>query len=414
MTTLAAPVPLRQDAPTIGLVSFVHGLSHFCQLVVPPLFPFIGASMGLSNVELGMLMTTFFVVSFLGQAAAGFFVDRLGASRVLYAGLALLSVAALGLGASPGYGALLVCMAVAGLGNSVFHPVDFSILNARISAGRLGHAYAAHGISGSLGWAMAPVFVIGITQATGSWRVALFSVAVLVLAVLLLVWLCRGWLALAPSGALAPRPAGEPAPAAESPLAFLRLPAVWSCFAFFLVATLALGAVKSFAPLAAGHLHGIAAADVAMFVSIFMACSAAGMVLGGHLAREQRRSTTLVACGYGTAACMALLLGLGQWSAPVVALLFGVMGVGTGLSGPARDLLVKAATPRGATGRVYGVVYSGLDVGMALSPLLFGLLMDRGAFTGVWLLLAALQLLLIAAAFNVRRGSRPVPALAAG
>jgi MFS family permease len=420
MSTLAATIPLRQDAPTIGLVGLVHGLSHFCQLIVPPLFPFIAASFGLSNIQLGALMTVFFAVSFAGQMAAGFVVDRFGALRVLYGGLGLLALAAVGLGASPSYAVMLVCMAVAGLGNSVFHPVDFSILNHRVSAPRLGQAYAVHGITGSLGWALAPVFVIGITQATGSWRAALFAVAGVVVVVLVAVWRRREWLEVAEEApsALAGGSPAKGAAEATSPaggaLDFLRLPAVWSCFAFFLVATLALGAMKSFAPQAAGLLHGIALTDVAMFVSIYMVCSAAGMVLGGQLARDQSRSAAIVAVGYGSAGVMALLLGYGQWSALGVALLFGAMGAGAGLSGPSRDLLVKAATPKGATGRVYGVVYSGLDVGMALSPLLFALLMDAGAYRDVWLLLAVLQLLLIAGAFNVRRLRRPVAVVAAG
>jgi len=418
MTTLTASIPWRQDAPTIGVVSFAHGLSHFCQLVVPPLFPFIGAAFGLSNTQLGALMSVFFVVSFAGQAAAGFVVDRFGAARVLYAGLALLALAALGLGASPSYAVMLVFMAVAGLGNSVFHPVDFSILNARVSAPRLGHAYAAHGISGSLGWALAPVFVVGVAQATGSWRAALFAVAGLVALVLLGVWLSRQWLAVEPEAAPAPRAgapgaAGSAAAAGAGALDFLRLPAVWSCFAFFLIASMALGAMKTFAPQAAGQLHQIAPAQVAMYLSIFMACSAAGMVLGGHLARDPSRSAHIVGLGFGSAALMALLLGLGDWSALTVAVLFGLMGVGTGVAGPSRDLLVKAATPKGATGRVYGVVYSGLDVGMTVSPLVFGLLMDAGAYREMWLLLAALQGLLIVAAFNVRRQrAAPLPAAA--
>ena len=170
MSTLAAPaVPLRHDAPTIGLVSVAHGLSHFCQLIVPPLFPWIAPAFGLSYTELGLLMTVFFVVSCIGQALAGFVVDHYGARRVLYAGMACLALAALGLASSPNYATMMAFMALAGIGNCVFHPVDFSILNGRVSQPRLGHAYAAHGISGNLGWAFAPVFVVGIAQLS-SWR----------------------------------------------------------------------------------------------------------------------------------------------------------------------------------------------------------------------------------------------------
>jgi MFS family permease len=144
-----------------------------------------------------------------------------------------------------------------------------------------------------------------------------------------------------------------------------------------------------------------------------MATAAVGMVLGGHLVRDARKSARIVAIGSAAAACVALAIGLGDWPGSWVPLLFGAMGVGTGIAQPSRDLLVKQATPPGATGRVYGVVYSGLDVGMTVAPLLFGALMDAGALRGVWIGIAALQLLLIAGAFNVKRRWRPFAPAAA-
>ncbi|MFO1330605.1 MAG: MFS transporter [Rubrivivax sp.] len=402
MNTLAAPTPLRADASTIGVVSVAHGVSHFCQLIVPPLFPWLGAAFGWSNTQLGLLMSVYFVVSCAGQASAGFVVDRFGAERVLYAGLGLNALAALGLAASPGYGAMLACMAVAGLGNCVFHPVDYSILNARVSAQRLGHAYAAHGISGTLGWALAPVFVVGVATATGSWRLALAGVGAVVLATLALVWLQRGHLAVATA---APRKG-----AGDTGFGFLRLPAVWACFAFFTVYALALGGVQSFAPAAAARLHDVPVAQLALCLSLYMVCSGAGMVLGGHLVRDPERAVRVASAGFCVAAAVALAVALGHWSATLLLVLFGVMGFGSGIAGPSRDLLVKAATPAGATGRVYGVVYSGLDVGMSLAPLAFGAMMDAGRYQGVWLGVALALALLIGTAVNVRRNARPAVA----
>ena len=87
--------------------------------------------------------------------------------------------------------------------------------------------------------------------------------------------------------------------------------------------------------------------------------------------------------------------------------LFALMGFGAGIAGPSRDLLVKQATPPGATGRVYGVVYSGLDVGMMVAPLGFGLLMDHQRYQGVWIADGLLLAMLILTAVNVRRQARP-------
>jgi MFS transporter, FSR family, fosmidomycin resistance protein len=403
MNTLAADVPLRSDATTIGLVSVAHGMSHFCQLIVPPLFPWIGVAFGLSNTQLGLLLSVFFVTSCAGQTVAGFAVDRWGADRVLFGGLGLLALAALGLSVSPTYGVMLAFMAVAGLGNCVFHPVDYSILNERVSAPRLGHAYAAHGISGNAGWALAPVFVVGVTTATGSWRLALAAVTVVLALVVAVLWVHRDTLRVEVADKAAARAAGADG------FAFLRLPAVWACFLFFMVFAVALGGVQSFAPAAAARLHDVPAAQVAICLSIYMVAAGAGMVLGGHLVRDAQRSVRIAAAGFGVAALVALALGLGHWSAVVVLMLFGLMGFGAGIAGPSRDLLVKQATPAGATGRVYGVVYSGLDVGMTLAPVMFGAMMDRGHFRSVWLGIALMLTLLIGTALNVRRNAQPMP-----
>ncbi|ODU09147.1 MAG: MFS transporter [Rubrivivax sp. SCN 71-131] len=408
MTTAAASAPLREDATTIGVVSIAHGMSHFCQLIVPPLFPWLTAAFALSNTQLGLLMSVFFVFSWAGQAAAGFVVDRWGADRVLMGGLAILALAAAGLAASPSYASMFVFMALAGLGNCVFHPVDFSIMNDRVSAPRLGHAYAAHGISGNLGWALAPVFVVGITTLSGSWRIALGAVALVVLAVLLLVWLQRERLVVRQ----VPRHAAQAG--GGSDFGFLRLPAVWSCFAFFLVFALALGGVQTFAPAAAGQLHGVPVEQVAICLSIYMVAAGVGMVLGGHLVRDAQRSVRVAAAGFAIAAVVAVMMALGRWSPMTVLALFAVMGLGSGIAGPSRDLLVKQATPAGATGRVYGVVYSGLDVGMMLAALFFGALMDGGHYRGVWLAMAGSLALLILTAINVRRSARPLAPVAAG
>lgn len=406
MSTLTAPnpapTPWRGDATTIGLVSTAHGLSHFCQLMVAPLFPWIGESFGLSFTQLGLLMTVFFVVSGIGQALAGFVVDHHGARKVLFGGLALLATAAALLALAPGYPVLMLAMVLAGLGNCVFHPVDFSILNARVSTGRLGQAYAVHGISGSVGWALAPLFVVGITQATGSWRMALAAVALLIVAVLALLVLQRDALAV-PSRE---HTAAAAARADGGSLGFLKLAAVWSCFVFFLFSAVALGAVQTFAPAAAGRLHGVPITEVAVFITAYMLASAAGMVLGGQLARQPQRGAQIVGLGMGGSAVVALLIGLGTWPGWSVPFLFAAMGFGAGIAGPSRDLLVKQATPPGATGRVYGVVYSGLDVGQAFAPALFGALMDGGQYRAVWVVIAITQGLLIASAFNVQWRSR--------
>jgi FSR family fosmidomycin resistance protein-like MFS transporter len=175
------------------------------------------------------------------------------------------------------------------------------------------------------------------------------------------------------------------------------------CFGFFFFYALVLSVIQSFAPEAARHLHDVPVALSAMCLTVYMVCSAGGTVLGGFLAADPKRCERVVAIGFGIAALIALAIGFGP-----VPPLFGAMGFASGIAAPSRDMLVKRSSPENATGRVYGVVYSGLDIGQAISPLLFGTLMDHQQYRGVWLGVVIFQAVLIASAFNVGRVRRTV------
>ncbi|MES2401822.1 MAG: MFS transporter, partial [Pseudomonadota bacterium] len=244
----SSSVPLRNDAGVIGLVGAAHMVSHFSQLLLAPLFPWLKTEFNVSYAELGLLMTIFFAVSCGVQAASGFVVDKFGPRPILFAGLALIGVSALGYAASHSYWMLALFSVVGGIGNGVFHPVDYTLLNRKVSAPRLGHAYSVHGITGSLGWALAPAMLVPLTVAF-SWRVALVAAGVLAFGVLAVLLANRKHLHLkveAPAkGAAVP----------DSSFGFLKIPAVWMCFAFFFWYAIALGVVQAFAPEAARHLH---------------------------------------------------------------------------------------------------------------------------------------------------------------
>jgi MFS family permease len=391
---------LRQDAGVIGLVGLAHMISHFSQLLLAPLFPWLKEALDASYTELGFLMTLFFVVSCAMQTISGFLVDRFGPRPVLFGGMALLAVSAFGYAFSPGYWTMAFFSVTAGAGNGVFHPVDYTLINRKVSPPRLGHAYSFHGITGSLGWALAPALLVPLAIVY-SWRTALMAAGAVGLGVLAVLWLNRGRLSL---------PASAPKQAAalqsEGAFEFLRIPAVWMCFAFFFFYAVVLSVIQAFAPEAARQLHGVPVALAAMCLTVYMVCSAGGMVLGGFLAADAARCERVVGLGFGAAALVALVIGLGSVPALAVPALFGAMGFASGIAGPSRDLLVKRSTPENATGRVYGIVYSGLDIGQAISPLIFGALMDRQQYRGVWLGLVFMQAILITSAFNVRRVRR--------
>lgn len=408
----ASSTNLRSDAQLIGLVGLAHAISHFSQLILAPLFPWLKDAFNVSYTELGAVLTVFFVVSCVVQAASGFIVDKLGPRPVLFVGLGALALAAFGYAMAQSYWMLLACAIVGGIGNGVFHPVDYTLFNRKVAPTRLGHAYSVHGITGSLGWALAPAFVVPIAIAF-SWRVALASAGALAIVVLLVLWAYRSVLALDVKAVQKATGHGEPAPIGGE-FDFLRIPAVWMCFGFFFLYAVVISVVQTFAPVAAGHLHAVPVALVAVCLTVYMVASAAGMVAGGFLASDPSRCERIVGTGFGIAAAVALVLAFAQFPPVLVPVLFGVMGFVSGVAGPSRDLLVKRSTPPNATGRVYGVVYAGLDIGQALAPLVFGRLMDHAQYTSVIVGLALVQGVLIASAFNVTKVRRTalVPASA--
>jgi MFS transporter, FSR family, fosmidomycin resistance protein len=391
-----AAVPLKQDATIIGLVGLAHASSHFSHLLLPLMFPVFMQEFALSYSELGLLMTTFFVVSGLGQASAGFAVDRLGARPLMFVSLGVFVVACVAASMVTGYAGLLLVAALAGLGNATFHPVDFTILNQRVSSPRLGYAFSAHGLTGNLGWAAAPVFFASITAAQG-WRQAYVAAAVMYCAILVLLVLQRDKL-----GTHVVRHA--PGSPKEHDMAFMRLPVVWWCFGFFLLSTMTLAVVQSFSVSILKAMHGISFEAATFTLTAYMLCGAFGMFIGGFVAAKVANSDRVVALAMACGAALLALCGTGLLGPTATMVVLASTGFAVGIGGPSRDMMIKKATPKGATGRVYGLVYSGLDVGFAISPIVFGVFMDRGWY-GATLLGAALVLLLsVAAALGV--GSR--------
>lgn len=387
--------PVRRDVRVIGVVGVAHATSHFFHLLLVPLFPWLRETFSLSYAELGLLMSVFFVVSGAGQALAGFVVDRVGGWRVLLAGLGLLALSAVGFALSNNYPMLVLCAAVAGLGNSVFHPADFTVLNRRVSPARLAHAFSTHGVLGTLGWASAPVFLAGIASLAG-WRVAMGAAALLALAVLMLVYAAR---------ALLDGPSVQPEPVKATTrshaLAFLRLPGVWMCFAFFFITAIALGGVQTFAASALAELYGIPLALALSAISIYMVSQGAGMIAGGFVAARIGHHDRVIAVAFALSGTLCVLIGSGGVPGVFTLVLLGMVGFGAGMAGPSRDLLVRAASPRGATGRVYGVVYSGLDVGMSLAPLMFGAMMDHRHPGWVFIAIGLFQVLALFTALGL-------------
>ena len=391
---------LRADARVIALVGLAHGTSHFYHLILAALFPWLKPAFGLSYAELGLLLTAFFVVSGVGQALAGFVVDKVGARSVLFFGMTMLGVSALVLSGAGSYAALMGGALLAGVGNSIFHPADYTLLNQRVSRARLAHGFSVHGISGNIGWAAAPLFMTTVA-AFSSWRMALACAAVLPVAVLAILILNRARLAPEPKPAVA-----AAAAAGEGTLSFLRLRAVWMCFAFFFLTAVALGGIQAFASIGLMQLYGISRELATGSYTAYMLASAGGMLLGGFIGAGRQDHDRTVAIAFAAAAALALLLGAAVVPGWLALPLMALVGFFSGIAGPSRDLMIRAAAPKNATGRVYGIVYSGLDAGLSVGPALFGLVMDAGHPGWLFAGIALFQALAIVTAVGVGGGTR--------
>ena len=406
----------RQDAEVISLVGLAHGTSHFFHLMLPPLFPWLMAEFSLSYTEAGFLMTVFFVVSGVGQALAGFVVDRIGARPVLLFGIGTLGLSATVLATASSYAGLLAAAAVAGVGNSIFHPADFTLLNRRVSSGRLGHAFSVHGLSGNLGWAAGSVVMAGVATAS-TWRSAALAAAAIGFVVLALLLLRRH--ALADQAAVVVgMPEGDGARRAAGAFAFLRSGAVWLCFVFFLITTGAFGVLQNYGPAILHNVYALALPVASIGLTAYLLGSTFGMLVGGFVGVRFDDSDFVIAPALAVSAAMALLLASGLSPTLAVLPLMALIGFGVGVAGPSRDLLVRrAATAQfGATayGRVYGFVYSGLDIGLAVSPLVFGPLLDAGRYSAPLIGVAALQVAALLLALTVGSGTRRLRAARSG
>ena len=396
----------KQDIVLITLLGVAHGLSHYFHLIIPPLFPWIMPEFDASFAQMGAVMTIFFITSSLGQATTGFLVDKLGPKVCLYGGVSLLMIAGFLFSAAQSYWWFYPVAACAGLGNSVFHPTDYSIMNRCITQDRLPFAFSIHTVVGNIGWALAPIFMVGVATFTDSWRLAAATAGIMALLVLLSLVLHNSLFDQAlklDKGLTAEEKKTDQK--ADIGFGFLKLLAVWLCFLFFFCNSFALGILQNFAPSIFEATYHVGLEVATGGLTSYMIGSIIGILLGAYVAKAIKRSDYVIAATMSVSAVMAILLA-SQWLGPKSVLpLMGIMGFGVGLATPSRDLLIRGACMKflgtNSFGRVYGFTYCGMDVGQTLAPLVVGPLLDAGLFSLALVLVGIFQTLALLTALGV-------------
>lgn len=394
-------------------ISGVHLVSHLHLLTLPVMLPLLPAQMGVGFVELGLALSVFNVVSALVQAPLGFAVDRFGARQMLTAGLLLGSLSFLSLSMIGGYPWLLVAMGLAGFANGVYHPGDYSLLSSGIEDARMGRAFSVHTFAGYLGAAIAPGMLLGIAAWAGT-RAAFAAAGIAGLLAIALLWMARP---VSPSTV-----AGQPSKPATSRGGRagggkVFSPAIAMLTLLFTLLSLSGGALQNFSvsALVAGYDVPLALANVAL--SAFLFASAFGVLAGGALADRTRHHGAVAALALATTALLIALVALFGSAGPLLVAMLGLGGFLFGLIAPSRDMLVRAAAPVGAEGRVFGVVSTGFNIGGAAGPVLFGWLLDNGHPQGIfWSAVLFILFTVVLALIQDRRGAaravdpRPAPA----
>ena len=399
--TLAAAQPVRAEIRVLGLVTSAHFLSHFYQLALPPLFPLMTQEFGVGFLELGIVMTVFSVVTGLAQTPVGILVDRLGARVLLIAGLALLSASITLIGVLPSFEALLVLAAIGGLANAVFHPADFSILSASIAESRLGRAFSYHAVSGNLGWAAAPVVMIGLAGTFGLRQAFLIAGgAGLVLSAILLLQVGQ----LREDTDARSKKKGEPAGSSgKGALQVILSRPVLMCFAFQFVWSMSFGGIRNFSVAALDILYATPLAVVTMALSAYLVGSSFCNLLGGYAADKLGRPVLMFVVNVLIVSALTAVVGVTAMPAILLVAVLGLAGTLQGGLLPVRDLLIRSVAPPGQIGKVFGFVSSGLSLGGAVTPIAYGWLMDHGDPRWVFYGSALMMLVALATYVETRR-----------
>ncbi|QOZ80026.1 MFS transporter [Bradyrhizobium sp. CCBAU 53351] len=368
---LAAPQQGKADSAlrTLTGISIAHWVSHFHLLVLPMLFPFLKAQLGVGYIELGFALTVFAVVSGLTQAPTGYLVDHFGARKILLIGLTLGGCALILLGLHLSYVSLIACAVLLGLANSVYHPADYAILAEHMDEARMGRAFSIHTFAGFLGGAVAPAIVAGLVTMSGGVGALIASGAIGILVALLLLSMN-----IPDAGASKKKPGAENAPKQA-----VITPALITLTALFMLLSLSVAGINNFGVVALMSGYGTSYSAANVMLTAFLGASAAGVLAGGFLADHTERHGYVAAACFAVNAAIVLLIALVTLPGWILTAAMTLAGFLSGVIAPSRDMLVRNAAPPGAAGRAFGIVSTGFNLGGIVSPLLFGWIMDQSA-----------------------------------
>jgi FSR family fosmidomycin resistance protein-like MFS transporter len=384
MNTAATP-SLGRDARVLTLVSTGHFMSHYSQMVLPPLFLLMNADLGVSFAKLGLIVTLINLSGAIVQIPVGFLVDRIGAKALLIAGLLIKTFALGAMAFTDSYAMLLILAVLAGFGHSVFHPADYAILMSSVDESRIGRAFSIHTASGNAGSAIAPLLIIMIATQWG-WRGALISIAIFgaitALAIIMQTNVIKDHVGAKKKKG---RFSFTPTAIIDGCKLLLR-PNILVLYLFFVITAMITVGINSMTVTALTQSHGIAMTIAGTVLTTYLVGGLLGILIGGVIADKTDRHNLIAGCAFVLSAALFVLIGAYALSPVALMACYGLLGVALGLIRPARDMMVKAITNQGDAGKMFGFMSNGHFIGGALVPVLLGWVIDQGEVRWVfWL-----------------------------
>jgi MFS transporter, FSR family, fosmidomycin resistance protein len=390
---ISAPVRRFGELRLIVPICAAHFVSHYYMIILAPLFAFIQADYRLTYTELALALTAFNVVSAALQTPAGFLVDRIGARVVLLAGLALGTAAFAVAGLVDSYAVFVAMFAVAGLGNTAYHPADYSLLSQHTPPNRIGQVFSFHTFAGILGSAVAPATLLAMQSQFG-WRGAFIGAAILgaaVLALLIVQWPAEPERIAEKHP---PRATAKETADQQTSWSLLLSPPILLNLGFFILISI-MGGINTILVVALAALYGTSGTVANVALTGLLSMNAVGVLFGGLLASRTTRHVTVAALSLALAGAATFLMGIVGHSTVALIAMSSLAGLFTGIVSPSRDMLVRSVTPPGAFGRVFGFVSSGFNIGSMFAPMIYAMMMDRGEPRAVFMISAACSLLCI-------------------
>ena len=390
---ISAPVRRFGELRLVVPICAAHFVSHYYMIILAPLFAFIQADYRLTYTELALALTAFNVVSAALQTPAGFLVDRIGARVVLLAGLALGTAAFAVAGLVDLYAVFVAMFAVAGLGNTAYHPADYSLLSQHTPPNRIGQVFSFHTFAGILGSAVAPATLLAMQSQFG-WRGAFIGAAILgaaVLALLIVQWPAEPERIAEKHP---PRATAKETADQQTSWSLLLSPPILLNLGFFILISI-MGGINTIFVVALAALYGTSGTVANVALTGLLSMNAVGVLFGGLLASRTTRHVTVAALSLALAGAATFLMGIVGHSTVALIAMSSLAGLFTGIVSPSRDMLVRSVTPPGAFGRVFGFVSSGFNIGSMFAPMIYAMMMDRGEPRAVFMISAACSLLCI-------------------